>query len=108
MRNGRRIIAFSLVVILVAGFPMSAFACWLCKYSPNYWGFCRSGFSRGHGDCTEFVEDPWSGRTDCRIMDWGTCGAGLGDGGECIEDCEEYQWASLPCSWTDRAAMTLV
>ncbi len=101
-------------LVIASSIPTEAFACWVCKYSPNYWGFCRGGYSRGHGDCIDIVEDAWSGRTDCQINQWGTCGRNIGecapDDEGCCPGCEVYEAASAnqPCTWTDRSASTLV
>lgn len=105
-----RLLALMAGLLIATSIPTDAFACWICKKSPNYYGFCRGGYSRGHGDCTEYVADPWTGRTDCLINDWATCGSGLADGcpGGCC-DCEPVEPASnRPCSWTDREARLLV
>ena len=115
MRAKRRSPVFAMLIglLIALSVPTEAFACWICKKSPNYWGFCRSGYSRGHGDCTEYVADPWTGRTDCQISEWGTCGPLLGDG-TCDPDeegCEiqpEHRAANRPCSWTDLSATALV
>lgn len=109
MKNRRiaLVAVIGLVVALTTSSP--AVACWICKYSPNGWGFCRTGYLRGHGDCEEYVKDPFHGTTDCFIVDWGTCGQGYG-GGNCAEgtQCEPYEQASMPCAWTDTDAIALV
>lgn len=56
--------------------------------------------------CKEIVVDEFSGRTGCQINDWGTCGAGLGDG--CLGCEPEVIISSAPCSWTDRPASSLL
>lgn len=106
-----RFVVLILALIIAVSVPIEAFACWICKKSPNYWGFCRSGYTRGHGDCEDYVADPWTGRTDCRISDWGTCGRNIAcDIGD--EDCEiqpeERMAVNQPCTWTDRAVNALV
>jgi hypothetical protein len=113
MKNLRWVVLAVIATVIVNGSSSDALACWLCKQSPNAWGFCRTGYDRGHGDCAEVVIDPFSGRTGCDINAWGSCGAGLGDGGggECEDVCgPEYPqyYAALPATWTDRPAVNLV
>lgn len=56
------------IVIVLFSVPVIA-DCIYCAYSPSGWGFCRSGGWFGVADCSVYVEDWFSGRTDC-----GTCG----------------------------------
>src|SRR5688500_11446861 len=96
-----RLSVVMLALVIASSVPSNAFACWICKKSPNYWGFCRSGYLRGHGDCRDYVADPWTGRTNCEIKDWGTCGIGMTEG----DLVEEREAANRPCVWTDREAL---
>lgn len=107
--------AAKLLVLLVAvpaldSFSSIAVACWYCDRSPHNWGFCKTGAMRGHGDCQTVVIDTFNGTTDCKIEEWGSCGAGLGDGSGCgVEGtCDPYYLASAPCTWTDRDVASLV
>ena len=107
MTRFRRLLLLAVMLLLTSSFSSPAEACWLCQFSPNHWGFCRTGYLRGHSGCTDYVADPWSGRTSCKIddLEWGACGAGIGD---CL-GCEPTVIISnMPCSWTDRTASSLL
>lgn len=105
-----RLVLVALMALLVFESSSSvAVACWLCKYSPNGWGFCDTGAMRGHGDCTDKVVDSFSGRRGCEIIQWATCGRGLAEGGCPADepDCFINYQASLPCTWTEMPAAAL-
>lgn len=110
MKTGRRLLILGVILTFTAG--SSAFGCWVCRTSPNGWGFCRSGYNWGHTDCREEVRDAWTGQTKCVIYswEWGQCGVGIGDGEPCLgSDCPGLEYASQrPCAWTDRPALSLV
>lgn len=99
-----------LVVALCLVLPSGLFACYVCKYSPNYWGFCHAGATRGYGDCAGYVADPWTGRTDCSV------GApNCYNGGTILSEEDDvpygpdYRYAEKsPCSWTDTETILLV
>ena len=108
IRGSRLILILVIAALVMTSVPTEAFACWYCKKSPNGWGFCRSGYMAGWGDCYEYVADAWSGRTDCNY--WGECGRGVVECGPENNYCvEEQDWAaSTPCHWTDRDPSELV
>ena len=111
MTTARRLLILGLILMFTGA--STAFGCWVCRTSPNGWGFCRTGYNWGHTGCEEQVADWWTGRTKCVIQasEWGQCGVGTGDGGEpCLgSDCPGLEYASQrPCAWTDRAALSLV
>lgn len=109
MKTVRRLLILGLI-LMFTGAPTS-FGCWLCKRSPNGWGFCRTGYNWGHSDCSEYVADPWSGRTDCEIssQDWGNCGYGIGEEPCTGSGCPGLEYASQrPCVWTDRPTLSLI
>lgn len=81
-----------LVIALQFAFALAANACPQCRYSPNNWGFCRYGAYAGPYDCKEYVQDPWTGRTNCHTCgycNWGApsanvpCSAGIGGDPDC-------------------------
>lgn len=82
-------------VLVVLGFlllaPVAANACPYCAFSPSGWGFCRYGANVGYYDCSEYVQDPFSGRTACSVCGYcngyhpylnQACDAGDGDCGQ--------------------------
>lgn len=80
---------------LVSFFFVSAvaIACPYCGYSPNGWGFCKYEGQAGSYLCTQYVIDPFSGRTACDLCgycNWndpnGSQGCGGGSGGDCGGD----------------------
>ena len=63
-------------------------SCPYCAYTPGGFGFCKGDGWFGVADCSGYVADPWTGRTDCDSC--GTCdpqgvnapqGCGSGEGG---------------------------
>ncbi len=46
--------------------------CPFCDYSPNHWGFCKADGWYGSHRCSQFVADPFTGRTYCDTC--GYCG----------------------------------
>jgi hypothetical protein len=91
----RWVLVLTLVSVFIVTLPQLGFACSLCSFSPNHFGFCRDNFMGGYDeeDCTTVVADTFSGRTTCDYSgtygecDWSTTG---GPGGP-ADDCE----------WTD-------
>lgn len=88
----RVLIALSLAILVS---PSVILGCPNCEYSPSNFGFCRYYFQVGYNSCSEYVADPFSGRTDCNFTgargscDWGGRSgpgpqAGIGD------DCDYH------------------
>jgi hypothetical protein len=98
-----------LVLALIASLPTAGLGCYLCKTSPDGWGFCRAGFWKGYGNCSPKVVDQFSGRTSCDT--WEVCynGGTTADGsdGDYWDDPSSYAERG-PCSWTDTASIRLV
>lgn len=111
MLRSRRLALVLALSALIASAAFDSFACYLCKYSPHGWGFCRAGYNRGHSDCREIVVDSFNGRTGCDIINWGDCYNG---GSTTEEDGDPYtppppSYAeNNPCWWTDTEAIRQV
>jgi hypothetical protein len=104
MTRFRRLLVLVVVLSILNSFSSPAFACWICKKSPNGWGFCRDGYASGYTSCKDVVVDEFSGRTGCEFDERTICG--ISDG---CPGCEPtVVISSLPCSWTDRAASALL
>jgi len=94
----------AMVLFLTSSFSLPAYACWMCKKSPNGWAFCRDGYSSGYTACKGVVVDGFSGETGCDFDEKLVCG--ISDG---CPGCEPIVViSSKPCSWTDRTASALL
>jgi hypothetical protein len=101
-----------LVLVLMVSLPVESPACYRCKYSPSNFGFCRLGYERGGLDCSEYVADTWTGRTDCNV-DWHCYHYSLytaDEGGNPLDEDEvpNYYGENRPCSWTDTQTIRVV
>lgn len=115
MRKPAYLVALSILVLTLSVVD-DGLACYRCKYSPSYFGFCRPGYDRGHGQCSEYVSDPWTGRTGCDIPVAWNCYQGgtiiTEDAGSPpgIDDEEDpvLMGERGPCAWSDVASIRLV
>ena len=84
MRNfklGSRLMIAMVAGVLAIG-ASSAFACAICKASPDgAYAFCRWGYDRGWNQCTGTIRNQFTGATDC--------------------DLEEPSCGTQACYWTD-------
>ena len=84
MRLRRNMLRLLVACVIAAILPVAdAYACLICKKSPNGWGFCRY-YSYAGGDwCEDYVADPFNGTTWCTL--YGYCNwndtTSLSDGG---------------------------